>query len=212
MSAMTRVLGIGGIGLLGAIVGYFGSNTIANLGAQTKHYGIQLVPQGNGELKVDNNNQCANDRNPHEGCLLFETNKVGQIKFYLPGSKFEMKKCAGTEKTANNVITKVELTTAGENGNSDDVKGNYTTAFPLDDWIKYDAFPAVNLNNGVVFEAPVDKAASQVFMENLNSHKASDGIKSFWYRITVTACDDPDGDNVHETWVSDPRGDNRGLK
>ena len=95
MNAMQRALAIGGIGILGAVVGFYGSKVVSKIGSQTKHYGIKLVPQGGGVLKVDESNQCANNRNPHEGCLLFETDKVGQIKFYLPGSKFKLKKCEG---------------------------------------------------------------------------------------------------------------------
>ena len=30
--------------------------------------------------------------------------------------------------------------------------------------------------------------------------------------VTVTACDDEDGDGVHQTWVTDPRGDNEGVR
>jgi hypothetical protein len=208
MKPMTSALAIGGIGILGALVGVFGTNVVAALGAQTKHYGIKLVPIGGagGKLKVDKANQCANDK--HEGCLVFETNKVGQIKFYLPGSQYEMKKCDGTKKRAGKVITKVEL--ADESLDDDPTKGDFGGPFPLDNWLKYDAFPAVDLDDGIVYEAPWNKAATQVFLENLNSHKAGDGIKSFWYRVTVTDCDEYD-EGMRYTWVTDPRGDNKGL-
>ena len=208
MNAMQRALAIGGIGILGAVVGFYGSKVVSKIGSQTKHYGIKLVPQGGGVLKVDESNQCANNRNPHEGCLLFETDKVGQIKFYLPGSKFKLKKCEGPGSTAQNVITKVELAVKGQGNDPEAVKGDFNGPFPLDDWLKYDAFPAVDLDDGIVYEAPWDKAATQVFLDNLNSHDAADGIKSFWYRVTVTACEEDEG--VRETWVTDPRGDNKG--
>ena len=144
--------------------------------------------------------------------MLFEKNKVGQIKFYLPGSAFELRKCSGTTPKAKNVITRIELAViekeADEYYDPDGSKGDFTKT-PLADWIKYDAFSAVNLANGIVYDAPWDKAASQVYLENLNSHNAELGVFPFWYRVTVTSCEG--GDGVHETWVTDPRGDNKGL-
>jgi hypothetical protein len=218
MNAMTRVLAVGGFGVLAAVAGFYGSQVVAKLGAQTKHYAVKLVAPGTsgGELKVDVKNQC--NSNGHPGCLLFETGKVGQIKFYMQDSKHEFQKCSGTKKTAKKVITKVELTTelaapTPDKPNDKEEHGDFIAdhsnpTFALEDWLKYDAFPAVDLKTGVVFEATYDKAATQVFLDNLNSH-TSDDIKHFWYRVTVTGCEEVDG--VRPVWVSDPRGDNKGL-
>lgn len=217
MNFATKVLAVGGIAILGILIGVFGVNVFTASGSQTKLYGVKLTPDGNsGDLKVKlstNTKKC--NKKVHDGCMLFETDKVGQIKFYVPGSAFEMRKCSGTTPKAKNVITKIELAVVEKEADEDYVpdgsKGDFNKT-PLADWIKYDAFSAVNLANGIVYEAPWDKAATQVFLENLNSHNAELGVLPFWYRVTVTACNDEDGDGVHETWVTDPRGDNEGLK
>lgn len=217
MNFATKVLAVGGIGILGALVGGYGIKVLTASSSQSKLYAVKLTPEGSsGVLKVKlgkNTKKCK--KKVHDGCMLFETDKVGQIKFYVFGSAFKLRKCTETSSGPKYVITKIELATEekekdakydpdGPKGGS---KGKFTGNLP--DWIKYDAFQSVNLATGIVYEAPWNKAATQVYLENLNSHNADLGVLPFWYKVTVTACEAVDG--VHETWVSDPRGDNKGL-
>jgi hypothetical protein len=54
----------------------------------------------------------------------------------------------------------------------------------------------------------VTQGNTQVILVNNNSNDYVAGsYVPFWYRVTVTDCND---DTI--TWVSDPRGDNEGTK
>lgn len=161
------------------------------------NYEVELKTKSGGILEVKKDNQC--EKKPHKGCLLFEEDKTGVIKFYLSGSRINSKKCP----KANAVITKIELTTTVDETVGDDSKGEFSGN--LDPWIKNFAFPDVNEVTGVVYEAPMAIARSQAWLINLNSHDASEGEKHFWYRVTATSCDESP-----TTWVTDPRGDNKG--
>ena len=170
---------------------------------------VMLVPQGvGGNLRVEKNNQCRKGK--HDGCLLFGRDELGRIEFYLPGSRNEVKNCS----TASNVITKIEVSATGVNGDPEASKGVFSDQFPLPLWLKENAFPALDRATGVVYEAAsLNVARTQEWITNLNSHlnakDAADETKSFWYRVTVTACAESKDGN-HVTWVSDPRGDNEG--
>ena len=175
---------------------------------------VMLVPQGIGEnLKVDKDPQCRENRHP--GCLLFRQGELGNIVFHLYGSRKEAKICS--DSNAKNVITKIELTTTSavqgpKDDKHEDAKGNFDRSVPLPAWLK-DAFPAIDLDTGIVYEAALDVARTQAWVLNLNNHENQPGepavIMSFWYKVTVEACD-KNKDGTRTMWVSDPRGDNEG--
>lgn len=165
---------------------------------------VMLIPQGSeGNLRVDKHNQCS--KKMHPGCLLFRRGELSNIVFHLNGSRNEGKSCSDSKN--KNVITKIELTATSAGKDTKDDKGDFDRTPPLPAWLK-DAFPAINLDTGIVFEASLDVARTQAWVLNLNNHENQPGeptvIKSFWYKVTVTACDGS------ATWVSDPRGDNEG--
>jgi hypothetical protein len=136
---------------------------------------------------------------------LFEEDKVGVIKFYLPGNKYKIEKCP----KAKHVITKVELTTTIDDTKPNDQKGKFTGPFPLENWIRDDAFSDIDLDTGIVYQpASLDYARTQAWLVNMNSHEPP-GLKQFWYKVTATACAKND-EGTHDTWVTDPRGDNEG--
>ena len=200
MKTRTRIAVFGGGGIVGLLaVGYLAG--FFDFFSQVKFYSVKLVPQGiSGLLKVEKNNKC--NKGPHQGCLLFEEDRLGLIRFYLPGSKKMIKKCP----QANQVITKIELTTLGVGGSDEADKGVFTGPFPLANWLKDDAFPNVDLDTGIVYEAALADAGTQAWLINLNSHATSAGVFSFWYRVTATDCAIPANE-----WVTDPRGDNEGI-
>ena len=43
-------------------------------------------------------------------------------------------------------------------------------------------------------------------MLNANFNDADNGVKTFWYEVTVESCNASNG-----PWVTDPRGENRGT-
>jgi len=203
MNFVTKALAAGGGAVLFICVGVFAPAFLGFGSTQVETYSVKLVPQGtSGVLKVDEQNKC--NKGKHDGCMLFEVNEIGLIKFYLPGSKKQLKNCTNADK----VITKVEVTTTGAGGDPEADKGDYdrTNLLPL--WVKTDAFTSVNRTTGVVYQAhKKNDAFTQVILVNLNSNKAADGEKSFWYRVTATDCETP-----ANQWVSDPRGDNEGTR
>jgi len=201
MTFRTSALVVGGAGILAVGLGVFVPSIFGFSSVDVKDYSVKLVPQGtSGVLKVDKDNKCKKGK--HKGCLLFEVDEIGLIKFYLPGSKDKIKNCSN----ANKVITKVEITTTGMGGDSEAEKGDYDRTNPLPVWAKTEAFTNVNRNTGIVYHATKDNAFTQVLLVNLNSSNEADGEKHFWYRVTATDCETP-----ANTWVSDPRGDNEGT-
>ena len=103
------------------------------------------------------------------------------------------------------------MTTTIDANKPNEEKGDFNGPFPLADWLKDDAFSDVDLDTGIVYQAPsLADARTQVWLVNMNSHEEPDVVKHFWYKVTATACEEKDG--VRATWVTDPRGDNEGLK
>ena len=193
-----------GVGLVSAlVVGVFGGYSFLGLtGNKFGTYPVKLSPDNSSDVlhvKVEDiSKKCINDK--HAGCMLFKKNHVGTVKFYH-GSKYNTKSCDNSQK----VITKIELTTTGT-GDKGVFNGEPGWTQPAD-WLKVNAFPSVDLASGIAYEAAnVDQARSLVYLSNMNNHDASEGTKTFWYRVTVSDCDGEEG-----PWVSDPRGDNKGT-
>jgi len=209
---MSRTISIKAMGVsvvTAIVVGALGGYLLTQKpGSQLGIYPVKLTPCNENKpgckdeyellVEIEDNGKKCKDKQ-HNGCMLFEQDEVGLVKFYLDGSKHKTKSC----KNAQEVITKIELATAGT-----DNKGDFDA--DLDDWISEYAFSGVQ-DDGVVYEElPLGLARSQVFLVNKNSHDIEDGTKQFWYRVTVTACPKND-DPVDGPWVSDPRGDNKGT-
>lgn len=208
-----KLLPFGLAGLVsGVLISFFGSSMLGYTSLQQKIVAVKLVPQAEGVLKVDKANQCK--KGGHPGCLLFKEDVAGRINFHLPGSKKETKDC--NSPNVNEVITKIELTAASVGNQVDATKGVFNGNLP--DWLKYDAFLEVDQQTGIVYEAPGnpwETGKTQVWLTNLNNHgweiEGGGDSLSFWYQVTVTACEEnQDGTGKHETWVTDPRGDNEG--
>lgn len=194
-----------GIGVLAALlIGGIGSFVLVpKLGYEFGTYPVKLDPDNStNELHVevkDDKKKCRKTDNA--GCLLFEKDKVGTVKFYLDGSKFKNHSCANKDK----VITKIELSTVGADDKGK-FEGDAGWTAP-DKWLKENAFPSVDLTTGIAYKPDtLNEARTQVLLSNLNNHDQEIGTKSFWYKITVADCDGDDG-----PWVSDPRGDNKGT-
>jgi len=194
----TKALTLGVV--IAAIAGGLGTHfVIQNLGNQQSMYPIELTPDNSSNVLeavvTDSSKKCK--QNDNKGCVQFDVDKVGMVKFYLPNSKYKTKSC----KNNNEVITKVELTTTGSGD-----KGTFVGHLPLPAWIKENAFPSVDRSTGIAYQADLQQARTQVFLANMNNHDASEGTKTFWYQVTVTDCDDES-----KQWVTDPRGDNKGM-
>jgi len=201
-SVSIKTLGVSLVSAL--VVGAFGGTMFLQAtGNKFGTYPVKLTPEKNGTgllVEVeDSSKRCKKDN--HAGCMLFNEDSDGTVKFYLDGSKYKTKSC----KNSNKVITRIELTTTG-NGNKGVFNDGLGWVKPAS-WLKENAFPSVDLETGIAYEATLDQARSLVFLSNLNNHDASEGEKVFWYRVTVSDCGESGG-----PWVSDPRGDNKGMK
>ena len=177
---------------------------------QVRNYDVLLTPQGaTGTLGVHLGfgQSCA--VNPHYGCMNFEVDTVGAITFRVAGNPARLT-CGDpanpSSQDADKVITRIEVTDRPSGSSGTSQKGDFSG--PLaGTWLKTYAFPQVDQNTGILYDVPVNNGLTHLTLVNLNSHPQADGIKSFWYRVTVTDCDDPT-----RSWVSDPRGDNQGSR
>jgi hypothetical protein len=199
-SVSIKTLGVGLVTAL--VVGAFGGSLVSNItGNKFGTYPVKLTPEDDGKLVAeveDKSKKCKN--NDNAGCMRFDKDANGVVKFYLDGSKYKSKSC----KNSQEVITKIELTTTGE-GNKGVFNDGLGWVEPAV-WLKENAFPSVNLETGIAYEATLAEARSLVILSNMNNHDASEGEKVFWYRVTVSACE-----GSEEPWVSDPRGENKGV-
>lgn len=189
------VVAVAGIGIIA-----LGMPTLAS----AKNYAVKLSTGKPGVLQVNVEKGQKCKKGKHPGCLLFEEGKIGNIKFYLPGSEKLPKNC---DKT-NRVITRIQLTATSMDGNSPEAtKGDFDGS-ELPAWLKNEAFSSVNLKTGIAYEAiPASTGQSQVVLRNTNNHDFKEGPRQFWYKVTVSDCKDKD-----VTWATDPRGDNEGTR
>jgi hypothetical protein len=173
---------------------------------ETVYYPVKLLP-GNAPDKqiitAENEDKRCSKSPVHNGCMLFTEGTVGVIHFYLPGPPHKTKCSDFPPQSGKKVITKIELSTTPMQ--NDQTKGVFGTA--VQDWLKNKAFSEVDASDGVVYDKDNTTGETNWFLTNRNSHSHDQGLKSFWYRITVTDCDDST-----LQWVFDPRGDNEGLK
>jgi hypothetical protein len=203
MNALQKTLFVSGGGAAALIAAGVFTLFWGFSGGQLETYSVKLKPTAGGVLEITKSNKCKQGKE-HPGCLVFEEDKIGLVRFYLKGSnKHKANKCP-PDGSASKVITKIQLTATGAGGDAQAVKGDFTV-FPLPPWVENDAFPKVNLNTGIVYQAALADARTQAWLINMNSHDAG-AIKSFWYKVTATDCANP-----ATTWVTDPRGDNEGL-
>lgn len=147
------------------------------------------------------NNGCPKLPGAGKGCVAFEEGTLGIINLTMAGG-MQDKTCADSHKP-DYVIVKVELT---DNGTDD--KGDFPLSSPPPAWIVA-AFPTMDPDNGIVYEADPDPASSDPASEsamilNLNNNDVSAGVKTSWYRVTVQDCDGG------PLLVSDPRIPNHG--
>lgn len=206
MSILQKVLAFGGLGGAGIAAGVFLVTFLGFSGGQLQTYSVKLEPDGvnGGTLEVVKSNKC-NQGKEYKGCLRFKEDKAGLVRFYLPGSKYNFKKCK-VNGGPSEVITKIELTATGIAKGADADTGVFAPPMnnPAQQWLKNEAFPSLDMTTGILYEATLANAGTQAWMLNMNSNPAGI-VKSFWYKVTATKCGDP-----ATTWVTDPRGDNEG--
>ncbi len=156
------------------------------------------VNKGKGEVTADQNGQgCANGQGNKKGCVRFAKNTIGTITFAL---KPQIKQCAdaGTKW----VITRIEMTHKGYEltGGIVSDKGIFDGGLP--NWLQ-DSYPNVDVD-GVLYKADQNEGLTRVTRLNLNNSTTLN--RNYWYRVTVSSCDD---DPV--VLVSDPRLENGGT-
>ncbi len=155
---------------------------------------IDLVAKGNdGPLEPQKSFKCS--EGAKIGCIQFDQATLGPITFLIKnGKKDETCAKSGTKW----VITKVQLTAveAGSTG-----KGDY--AQPIPDWLS-NAFPQLNPETGVVYEADTSFATPWAVIIDLNNHDYTEGVKVLYYKVTATNCES--GNTIY----TDPMVRNKG--
>lgn len=185
------------------------SAAAVNADSEHVYYPVRLNPDANPNesaimAEVNADKKCKS--NTHDGCMLFTAKTVGVINFYLKGPPNKTQCSEVNKESAKYVITKIELSTTPMP--NDYTKGKFGENEVLEDWLKEDAFEDVK-PNGVIYDKSRETGQTNVLLFNKNSHEDEDEegqVNSFWYRVTITDCDDP-----NETQIFDPRGDNEGL-
>lgn len=198
-------LAFGGVG--GGLIGVILSNLFPLLmvlpADMEQIVPVKLKPIGNngGVLKVDQANRCNNDQHP--GCLRFERNTKGYMRFYIAGEKLSRNCDTGARRFISDIELASSPATSQDNSTANS-KGDFTGG--VDPWLAQ-AFKSIDRNTGVIYQAEPENEFRwpQVIVENKNNHEATDGVMRFWYKVTVTDCDDNE-----RTWITDPRGDNEG--
>jgi len=195
-----RLFFSGGLGLIlgGGAVFQFLPVFLGTAALELAVVPVELDPAGvSKNLQVKGFKVCK--KNDHPGCLTFEKGQEGYIKFYIKNAD-SGKTC---EQGADEVITQVKVTSeelVTNRGNENRSKGDFDAE--LAPWLKRNAFKFLNEDNGTIYDVGLENGWTQVVIQNLNNNE---GLKHFWYQVTVTSCDDP-----NKTWVTDPRGDNEG--
>lgn len=154
-----------------------------------------MANQGQNTLEPQNSFKCP--QNAKKGCIQFEPSTLGAIKFTIQNGKKDETCNASPEPQW--IITLIELTAVEIPGTG---KGDYTSR-PIPDWLS-NAFPQLNTQSGVVYQADVSFATSSAVIIDLNNHNKAEGAKTLYYKVTATNC------NGTETLVTDPSVTNYG--
>lgn len=151
--------------------------------------------QGQNTLEPQKSIKCP--QNAKKGCIQFDPSTLGPIKFSIQNGK--KNETCDADPMPQWIITMVELTAVEI---PDTGKGDYTSR-PIPDWLS-NAFPQLNTQSGVVYQADVSFATSSAVIIDLNNHNKAEGVKTLYYRVTARNC------NGTKTLVTDPRIRNYG--
>lgn len=172
----------------------------------------QAGPIGNPtrfEITSPTGQGCKQGSGNNLGCFRYLESQSGDIVFAINGNA-PARTCA---QHAVRVISKIQISaTDADPGTLPSDKGDFTVSpanYPLPGIFQTHGFPAINLNNGVVWEATsTNPATSRVEIENLNSSANTNpqGV-IFWYQVSIEKC----SDDPNRYWISDPRGENEGM-
>lgn len=152
-----------------------------------KDFNVELKPNPKSsptKLKATNSPQGWKRSGKKYGYVGFDTGEDGNITFQLKWEG-DNKKCISDDGTATAtwVITRIELSATGDYG---DEKGSrFGESQASDPWLR-DAFPAVDLSNGAVFQtADISEGRTTVSIEDAN---AQVGERFIFYEVTATNC------------------------
>ncbi len=151
--------------------------------------------RGQNKLEPQNSFKCA--QNAKKGCIQFDPSTLGPIQFTIQNGKKDETCDARPEPQW--IITMIELTAVEIPGTG---KGDYTSR-PFPDWLSK-AFPQLNTQSGVVYQADVSFATSSTVIIDLNNHNKNEGKRELYYKVTATNC------SGTEILVTDPTITNYG--
>ena len=158
---------------------------VAPAKGKVKNFGISLEAKPNqGEVKILSKPQGAGKAGKKDGYLGYAQGESGSVLFNIKKEDLS-DNCAGS---ADWVITQIALTAKGDENSE---KGDDTSwGTPQPDWLKL-AFPGVDQQPGYVLDIQ-DKADAQTFAVVKNDN-AQEGEKLVYYRVTLSPCDDQNG-------------------
>jgi hypothetical protein len=151
----------------------------------SKNYDVKVAIIGTDTAKIITPAQgWESSGNKKDGFVGFAPNTFGTTKFGVVGERVSGS-CEGTgSNNARWVITKLEVSATG------DLETEKGTDFGAsqDPWLR-EAFPNVDLSNGVLFEAAtLAQGVTVLSIFNANGHV---GMQRFiYYRLTLTRCED----------------------
>jgi hypothetical protein len=153
--------------------------TIQRSGNLENYTVVLTANRGSTELKIRNGPKRCN--NGKEGCMDFNTNKLGTVNFRFYGRQRE--RDCNTRRKADWVITNVQLSELGDPATD---KGDFPNVPPQ--WL-IDAFPDIDTTNGVIYASDYKQAERTVTFINLNNNDLADP-KDIYYQVTATSCRD----------------------
>lgn len=169
-------------------------------GAKLRNYTVELKPKVGGkknELQVKTKAQGYGKNDRKDGYVGFGEDESGFIILSLKGET-PGDRCpdASNGGDADWVITRVRLSASGD---PETEKGeDFGDSQP--EWLD-DAFPDVDLDNGVVYAADRKDASTTVVVDNDNDQR---GEQDIWYEVTAEPCGEG------EPAVTDPMVRNKG--
>lgn len=144
----------------------------------SKNFGVWLKPKPDQDtVKIKSKAQGWNRTNKKDGYVGYAKGESGTTFFGIDEKNLGASCETGT---ADWVISRLRLSV---NGNEVEEKGSgFGSAQPA--WLKQ-AFPDVNLTNGVLYEATSTKGVTFLPVYNAN---AQEGPKFIYYEVTLTNC------------------------
>lgn len=182
MKTLVQILFLVSIVMVAGCTKMSSTNTVLTVSGKTQ-YGVVLQPTGS-KLKVISKPKGWNKAGKKDGYVGFAKGESGIITFGIKNSEVG-DSCPAYDGGASWVITKMELSGTGDSATEkgDNFGGDQTAQ----GWLQQ-AFPDVDLSDGVIFEAAtLEEGRTSVSIIDANNQI---GRTFAYYQVTATKCSD----------------------